>query len=97
MIEEGRTGYLVKSYKVKYDRKTAREISRDFLANSQYPVVNRVVARVAPPETEPPTVPPTEAPTVPPETTPATEASIAETQPEVLSDPQTPDASESEQ
>lgn len=72
VIEEGRTGYLVKSYKVKYDRKTAREISRDFLANSQYPVVNRVVARVAPPETEPPTVPPTEAPTVPPTTVPPT-------------------------
>jgi len=74
VIEEGRAGYLVKSYKVKYDRKTARELSRDFITNSQYPVVDRIVARVAPPETEPPTQPPTEAPTVPPTTVPPTEA-----------------------
>ena len=54
VIEEGRAGYLVKSYKVRYDRKTGRELSRDFLSNSQYPAVDRVVARVeAPPETEP--------------------------------------------
>ena len=74
VIEEGRAGYLVKSYKVKYDRKTARELSRDFITNSQYPVVDRIVARVAPPETEPPTQPPTEEPTVPPTTVPPTEA-----------------------
>lgn len=64
VIEEGRTGYLVKSYKVRYDRKTGRELSRDFLANSQYAAVDRVVARVEEPvETEPPTEEPTEAPT----------------------------------
>ena len=73
VIEEGSAGYLVKSYKVKYDRKTAKELSRDFLSNSQYPAVDRIVARVeAPPETEPPTEPPTEAPTVPPTTVPPT-------------------------
>ena len=91
VIEEGRTGYLVKSYRVKYDRKTGKELSRDFLASSKYPAVDRVVARVEdPPETEPPTEAPTEAPaeapteapTEPPETTaPAqepTEAPAAE-------------------
>lgn len=64
VIEEGAAGYLVKSYKVKYDRKTGKELSRDFISNSQYDAVDRVVARVeAPPETEPETEPPTEAPT----------------------------------
>ena len=61
VIEEGSAGYLVKSYKVKYDRKTGKELSRDFITNSQYPAVDRVVARVEdPPETEPPTEEPTE-------------------------------------
>ena len=63
VIEEGSAGYLVKSYKVKYDRRTGKELSRDFLANSQYPATDRVIAQVAPPETEPPTEPPTEEPT----------------------------------
>lgn len=64
VIDEGRTGYLVKSYKIRYDRKTGRELSRDFLSNSQYPAADRIVARVEdPPETEPPTEAPTEAPT----------------------------------
>ena len=63
VIEEGSDGYLVKSYKIKYDRRTGKELSRDFLANSQYPATDRVIAQVAPPETEPPTEPPTEEPT----------------------------------
>ena len=72
VIEEGSAGYMIKTYKVKYDRKTARELSRDFLTNSQYPAVDRIVAQVeAPPETEPPTEPPTLPPvTVPPVTEP---------------------------
>lgn len=102
VIEEGRTGYRVKSYRVKYDRKTAKELSRDFLANSTYPAVDRLVARVeAPPETEPPTEAPTEPPvTLPPATVPPTEATtpapeitettepapIVETQPDVISE-----------
>lgn len=66
VLEEGSAGYLVKSYKVKYDRKTGKELSRDFVTNSQYAAVDRVIARVeAPPETEPETLPPTEAPTLP--------------------------------
>lgn len=71
VIEEGRNGYLVKSYKVKYDRKTAKELSRDFITNSQYPVVDRIVAFVeAPPETQAPTES-TTYPTVPPYIPPA--------------------------
>ncbi len=72
VIEEGSTGYQVKSYKVKYNRTTSKELSRDFIANSQYSAVDRIVARVEePPETEPPTEPPTEAPTEAPTETPA--------------------------
>ena len=91
VLQEGANGYLVKSYKVKYDRKTGRELSRDFITNSQYPVVDRVVARVeAPPETEPPTLPPTEEPTFPtePPTVPTEPAVTAPT--EVPTEPDTP-------
>ena len=84
----------MKSYRVRYDRKTAKELSRDFLANSQYPAVDQVIARVeAPPETDPPTEPPTEAPTqppvettLPPETTESTEPPVVETQQAVFED-----------
>ena len=58
VIQEGQNGYLVKSYKVKYDRKTGKELSRDFITNSQYPVLDRIVALIeAPEETEVPTEP----------------------------------------
>ena len=73
VIEEGSAGYLVKTYKVRYDRKTGKELSRDFLTNSQYPAVDRVVARVEEAPTEPPTEAPTVPPTVPPTTAPPTE------------------------
>ena len=94
ILQEGSAGYLVKSYRVRYDRKTAKELSRDFLANSQYPAVDQVIARVeAPPETDPPTEPPTEAPTqppvettLPPETTESTEPPVVETQQAVFED-----------
>ena len=73
VIQEGTNGYLVKSYKVKYDRRTGKEQSRDFISNSQYQAVDRIIARVeAPPETEPPTEAPTEAPTEPPTEPPTT-------------------------
>ena len=68
MIEEGTTGYLVKTYKSKYNKATGVLISKDFVANSRYKTVNKVVARVeAEPTTEPTTVPTT------PSTEPATE------------------------
>ena len=73
VIQEGSNGYLVKSYKVKYDRRTGKEQGRDFISNSQYQAVDKIVAHVeAPPETEPPTEAPTEAPTSAP-TAPPTE------------------------
>ncbi len=58
VIEEGTTGYLVKTYKSKYDKATGVLISKDFVANSRYKTVNKVVARVEEP-TEPTTVPTT--------------------------------------
>ena len=71
VLEEGSAGYLVKSYKVKYERNTGRELSRDFLTNSQYPAVDRIIARVEEPvETEPPTQPPTEPPATEPQQEP---------------------------
>lgn len=94
VIEEGNAGYLVKSYKVKYNRSTGRELSRDFLTNSQYPAVDRVIARVeAPPETQPETDPPTQAPTEPPvkPTEPPTQAT---TPPETTVPPETTQATE---
>lgn len=73
VIQDGSNGYLVKSYKVRYDRRTGKEQARDFIANSQYQAVDKIVAHVeAPPETEPPTEAPTEAPTTAP-TAPPTE------------------------
>ena len=67
VIKEGTTGYQVKTYKLKYSTESGKLLSRDFAANSNYKVVNKLVARVAPAPTEPPT----EAPTTPPTEAPA--------------------------
>ena len=97
VIRNGVNGYLVKTYKLKYDKETKALISRDFVANSQYKTVSRLVARVEeqPPETTTPpetTLPPetTEPPdtTVPPETT--TPPTTPPTDPTDPSDPSTP-------
>lgn len=69
VLIEGTAGYLVKTFKVKYSNSNGKQLSSDFIANSQYPVTNRLVARVEPE----PTTAPTEAPTQPPETTKPTE------------------------
>ena len=63
VIEEGRTGYSVKTYKIKYDIKTGNEISRDYITTSQYPTVNKIIAFVKPEPTTAPTTVPTEPPT----------------------------------
>lgn len=82
VIEEGITGYQVKTYKCKYSRDTGRMTSRDYETTTRYETVNRVVARVEEEPTEPETAPPTTlpAPTEPPavETTvpEETEASV---------------------
>lgn len=89
IIEEGVTGYLIKSYKVKYSRDSGKELSRDFVANSQYPAENKVVARVEPePTTEPtteateePTEEPTEKPTEAPKPTEPAPTEPVQTQP----------------
>ncbi len=85
VIEEGTTGYLVKSYKVKYSTESGKEISRDFIANSQYPAEDKVIARVEP---EPTTEPTAEA-TEPEETVKPTKPKPVETQPVETTPPET--------
>ena len=80
VIQEGTTGYTVKTYKCKYSNQTNKLLSRDYTATSQYTTVNRIVARVTQPETVPPTQPPTE-PEVP------TEAPSQPTEPPVTEAP----------
>lgn len=90
VIEEGSEGYLIKTYKVRYDTQSGRELSRDFVTNSQYPAKAQVVAFVKPePATEPTTMPtepptqPTTQPTEPPTqpTQPPTEPTVPATKP----------------
>ena len=92
VIEEGTTGYLVKTYKSKYNRTTGALISKDFVANSQYKTVNRVVARVEAEPTEPSTAPSTQPSTAP--TEPSTAPTEAPTAPST-EPPATGDGSES--
>lgn len=80
VIQEGTTGYTVKTYKCKYSNQTNKLLSRDYTVTSQYTTVNRIVARVTQPETVPPTQPPTE-PEVP------TEAPSQPTEPPVTEAP----------
>ena len=96
VIQEGITGYTVKTYKYKYDKATGELLSKDFVSTSQYDAVDEIIARVeeeptepeTEPETEPPTRPtwpsrPTEPPTVPtePETQPTVPPTTAPTVP----------------
>ncbi len=86
IIEEGANGYVIKSYKVKYDSQSGRELGRDYVTTSEYPAVSQVVAFVKPePTTEPttvPTEPSTEATQPPTESTqPSTEPTVPSTEP----------------
>ena len=87
VIREGVTGYYVKTYKLKYSKDTNDLISKDFVTNSQYKTVNKVIAHVDAPEET------TEAPetTAPEETTEATEGTEAtepvETKPTETTEP----------
>lgn len=81
VIEEGTTGYVVKTYKVKYDASTKKELSRDYIATTNYPMAKKVVAHILPQETSAPTEPPTTA-------APSTEAPTSQ--------PSEPDPSESQ-
>lgn len=86
VIQDGVMGYIVKTYRMKFDDHTRELISRDYVTTTQYSSVSKIIARVAPEETteateettEPteattaPTETPTERPTEAP-TTPSTE------------------------
>lgn len=84
VIEEGTTGYTVKTYKLKYNNQNNELISRDFEATSQYKMVKKVVARVKVEET----TQPTEETTVP--TTAPTETTAPPTAPTETTTPSTP-------
>lgn len=71
ILVEGSAGYLVKTFKNKYSIESGSRVGQDFIANSQYPTTNRLVARVEEPET---TEPPTQPTTKPTETEKPTEA-----------------------
>lgn len=71
-IQEGREGYQVKSYSVRYDRTTDQKITSDYIATSNYNPVNYIYAVVETPETSAPTQP-SEPSTTPPETSEETE------------------------
>nr|MBQ8244315.1 VanW family protein [Oscillospiraceae bacterium] len=76
VIREGVTGYSVKTYKLKYDNATGELISRDFVANTSYKSVNKLVARVEKPEETSEATQPAEE-----ETKPEEEATTAPTDP----------------
>lgn len=91
VIQEGVTGYYVKTYKLKYSIQNGKLLSRDFAANSQYRGKNTIIARIAPEPTLPPvtvppatlppvTIPPVEEP-LPPVTEPVVEPSAPPTEP----------------
>ena len=71
-IQEGREGYQVKSYSVRYDRTTDQKLTSDYIATSNYNPVNYIYAVVETPETSAPTQP-SEPSTTPPETSEETE------------------------
>ena len=80
VIQEGVTGYTVKTYKRRYDRFNDEEISKDYLHTTDYLAVNKIIAKVEPEETTAPTTVPTTIPTLP-TTQPATTAPAESTQP----------------
>ena len=69
VLREGRDGYQVKSYTVRYSLATDQRIASDYVATSNYSAVKQLVARVEKPaETTVPTEPPTSEATEPPTT-----------------------------
>jgi len=75
VLEEGVTGYTVKTYRVKYSKSTNALISRDFEATTQYKSTKTYVVRIK----ESPTTVPTTVPTTAPTTQPATAPTAAPT------------------
>lgn len=76
VIQKGSTGYVVDTYKNKFDKETGEKIGEEYEARSSYRPHNEIIAKVEPKPTEPPTEPSTEAPTVAPAAAP-TEAPTA--------------------
>ena len=88
VIENGSNGYVVKTYKLKYDRETGALLAEELIATSQYKTVTRKVARVEPAPTDT-TEPPTESTEPPTESTePPTESTAPSTDPST--DPTSP-------
>lgn len=58
VLEEGKTGYYVKTYRCKYDKQTDKLISRDYETLSSYLTKNKVIVKIV--GTEPPAPEPTE-------------------------------------
>ncbi len=80
VIQEGRSGFHVKSFLLKFDRNTNELISRDEIADSRYKTVNEILARIKTEPTTEPTVAPTETPTTQPSTeAPTTQATTQPT------------------
>lgn len=74
VLQKGTTGYVVRSYRYRYDRETNELISKDFIALSTYMTEDKIVVKIVDDEKE------TE-PTEPSETTePTTEATEPSTQ-----------------
>ena len=87
VIQKGTTGYVIRSYRYRYDRTTNELISKDFIALSTYMTEDKIIAKVTggdkdePTEPEGPTEPSTEATTPSTEaTTPSTEATTPSTE-----------------
>lgn len=75
IVQEGITGYTVKTYRIKYNATTNEQLSRDYITTTEYTCVNKTVAKVLPEET----TAPTEAPTTTPPTTTAPPATVPPT------------------
>ena len=95
IVQEGAVGYVIKTYRLKYDDKTGDLISRDYVVTTQYSSQPKIIARVPTPEetteapteaptepsTEAPTEAPTERPTEPPAEDPTQAPTVPPTQP----------------
>ncbi len=84
VIQEGRSGYQVSVFQLKYDRQSNSLISRDEISSIRYQTVHEILARVEPEPTTQPTTQPTTPPTTPttvPATAPTTPTAAPTTQP----------------
>lgn len=73
VVQDGVMGYIVKTYRMKYDHHTSELLSRDFVTTTEYSSVTKIIARITPEETTAATEETTEP-------TEATEESTADTQ-----------------